>query len=329
MDNTNLPPLPAAGEGGVEVCAVVRLYLAVIDDLSEEQVETLNAHVAACAACGEEFYMLRRAADLVSSFAASAPSPRVDAAIRAMIDGQSTRAAQKRRRPVSLQRPISQRAAARNRYRGVAGWLVAAAVIAMALFASLQFTGVIDGSRTQTAFALPAHLTWGQYVLYHTETRADANGQHYQVESYDDLGSGNMHVETKMDDQLDIVVVGDKSATLGLDMIHHVAQMDTVEWVVDDSLFDLSALRHNIQMKSDVYLDTETYRGQPVYRIRCQDNLVMLLDMQYRPVNVLSANTGQPIYTSLQLIPASRVSSSMWDMSIPQGFHMGQLPAQP
>jgi hypothetical protein len=65
-----------------------------------------------------------------------------------------------------------------------------------------------------------------------------------------------------------------------------------------------------------------------VYRIRFRDGLVMLLDMQYRPVNVLSG-TGEPLYTSLQLLSPSQVSPSMWDMSIPPGYHMGTLPPTP
>src|SRR5207237_10117647 len=88
MDNSNLPPLPRAGEVGPEVCAVVRLYLAVIDDLTAEQVELLSEHVVACAACGEEFSMLERATHLVGSFAATAPSQRVDAAVQAMMTAQ-------------------------------------------------------------------------------------------------------------------------------------------------------------------------------------------------------------------------------------------------
>jgi len=55
--------------------------------------------------------------------------------------------------------------------------------------------------------------------------------------------------------------------------------------------------------------------------------------MQYRPVNVLRGavgpGTGEPIYTALQLLPPSQVSASMWDMSVPKGYHMGNLPTQP
>lgn len=336
MDNTylpSLPPLPAINQSGPEVCAVVRLYLAVMDDLTltEEQVALLNAHIAACAACGEEFRVLEHATRLVRRTAATAPSPRVDAAIRALIEG-----GRQRQRPAATPTLITRRTrriVPRRRLVGLPGGLVAAAVVLLALFASLHFTSIFDNTSPQTTFALPAHLSWNQYVLYHSETRTSASGELYQVESYDELSTGNMHVETKMDNQLDIITVGNDHETLGMDTIHHVAQMGADQWMVDDSLFDLNALRHDLRTKDAVYIDTKSFRGQTVYRIRCKDGLVMLLDMQYRPVNVLRGavgpGTGEPIYTALQLLPPSQVSASMWDMSVPQGYHMGNLPAQP
>src|SRR5580704_12917704 len=114
MDTTNLPPLPPANASGPDVCAIVRLYLAVIDDLAEEQVALLYTHIAACAACEEEFRTLERATWLVGSAIATAPSPRVDAAMRALIEGReqkqrpapapvfATRRLAPRRRLVSL-----------------------------------------------------------------------------------------------------------------------------------------------------------------------------------------------------------------------------------
>jgi len=334
MNNTNLPslpPLPSAGERGPEVCAVVRLYLAVIDDLALAQLELVNAHVAGCAACGEDFAVLERATQLVGKAAATAPSPRVDAAIRAMIEGRAR--GQETGIPTRIPTrgvPTGfRRTTLRSRLVNPAGALVTAAMILLALFASLHFSSIFDGAGNQNAFALPSSLSWNQYVLFHSQTRMSASGQAYQVESYNDLGTGSMHVETTMGDQLDVVVVGDNSEMVGLDMIHHVAQMNADQWAVDDSVFNLNVLRHDLQAKNDVYLGTVLFNGQPVYRIRCQDGLVMLLDMQYRPVNVLRGDTDQPIYTTLQLIPSSQVSSSMWDMSIPQGYHMGTLPALP
>ncbi len=335
MDNRylpSLPPLPAINQSGPEVCAVVRLYLAVMDDLAltEEQVALLNAHIAICAACGEEFRVVEHATRLVGCAAATAPSPRVDAAIQALIEG-----GRHRQRPASTPTLITRRTrrTVPRRLVGLPAGLLAAAVLLLALFASLHFTSIFDNTTPQTAFALPAHLSWNQYVLYHSETRTSASGELYQVESYDELSTGNMHVETKMDNQLDIIAVGNDLETLGMDTIHHVAQMGADQWMVDDSLFDLNALRHDLQTKDAVYIDTQSFRGQAVYRIRCKDGLVILLDMQYRPVNVLRGavgpGTGEPIYTALQLLPPSQVSASTWDMSVPQGYQMGTLPAQP
>lgn len=329
MQNRNLPPLPAANANGPAVCAIVRLYLAVIDDLSEEQVMLVHAHLATCAACEEEFRVLYRATRLVSSAAGSAPSARVDTAMRALIEGD----VHGQRRipvPVAMRRRPTRRGGLRA---ALAGGLAAAAVIMLALFASLHVAGIFGNAGRQSAFALPASLSWNTYVLYHSETRTGTGGQLYEVDSYDDLGTGAMRVETKMDGELDVIAVGDNQETMGMDTIHHVAQMGADSWMVDDSLFDLAALRHDFSSKDAVYLGTDTFRGQKVYRIHCRDGLVMLLDMQYRPVNVLRGavgpGTGEPIYTSVQLLPPSQVSPSMWDMSVPPGYHMGTLPAQP
>ena len=334
MDNTNLPPLPAANQSGPGVCAVIRLYLAIIDDLTEEQAALLNAHLAICAACGEEFHILERATWLVGSAVATAPSPRVNAAIRAMIEGRG-------QQPITTPHPVfvptpafvSRHPSPRRRLVSLAGALVTAALLLLALLASLHFSGIFDTPGVHTAFALPANLSWNQYVLYHSETRTSADGQLYQVDSYDELDTGNMRVETKMDNQVDVIAVGNNQETLGMDTLHHVAQMGADRWMVDDSLFDLQQLRHDFQTKDATYIGTDTFKGQAVYRIRCKDGLVILLDMQYRPVNVLRGaigpGTGEPIYSSLQLLLPSQVSPSMWDMSIPPGYHMGTLPAQP
>jgi len=167
-----------------------------------------------------------------------------------------------------------------------------------------------------------------------------AAGREDQAEQHPDRGGLARPVRPEetvdrpeRDGQVDVVVVSDNHEMLGMDMIHHVAQMGTDSWMVDDSLFDLSQLRHDIQTHNAVYLDTDSFKGQEVYRIRWKDGLVLLLDMQYRPVNVLRGavgpGTGAPIYTTLKLMPSSQVSSSMWDMSVPHGFQMGQLPEKP
>jgi hypothetical protein len=321
-DNTDLPPLPAEGQVGPEVCNIVRLYLAIIDDLPPEQMQLLNSHLVTCTACSEEFRMLGRATQLVSSSANSAPSPHVDKAIRSMIEGQAMQ-----QRPVAAFRPVPQRTRTR-RLAWILGDLLAAALV-LALLASTHFFGLFGGSSAPQGFALPASLSWSQYVLFHSETRTSPHGEVYQIESYHDLGTGSMHVETKMTDQLDVVAVSDGHDTLGMDMIQHVAAMGAQQWSVDDSTFNLDTLRHDLLTRSDVYLGTATFQGKAVYRILSQDGFIMLLDKQYLPVNLLYAGTGKPVYTTLQFIPASKVSSSMWNMGIPQGFHMGTLPAKP
>ncbi len=321
MNSTDLPPIPKAGEYGPQVCNTVRLYLAVLDDLASEQVNLLFKHVSICASCAGEFQLLSNATRLVAGLATTTPSPRVDAAIIAM---QSTQHGKRLRKPAHLTSP-----------RGRTAWLIGQiAVAAVLLFGILTATHFISlapsGSK---AFALPANLSWSNYVLYHSETRINANGMHYRIDSYHDLGSNNVHIEITASSQLDVVVVGDEHAMLGKDMLHHVAQWGADAWAVDDSVFDLAELRHELQTKSAVYLDKENFQGQEVYRIQCKNGLVMLLDMDYMPVNLLQGATGstngEPMYDTLKMMPASELPSSMWDMSIPPGFQMGTLPPKP
>jgi hypothetical protein len=323
MNSTHLPPLPKEGDSGPEVCAIVRVYLAVLDDLTPEQVHVLFKHVEICAACGEELQLVNESTRRVGSLATSTPSLSVDAAIMALHYSRNERGSGKAARRVPLRsrsiRMISQ---------------AVVAIAAILLFLFLTVTHFIAFAPTSvSAFELPANLSWSNYVLYHTETINGAHGMVYHVESYHDLGSNHMHVETMADGQVDVVVVGDDHSMLGMDMMHHVAQWNADAWAVDDSVFDLAELRHELQTQSAVYLDTESFRGQKVYRIRCKDGLVMLLDMHYMPVNVLqgsaSSDIARPMYDSLKLMPTSEMPASMWDMSIPIGFHMGTLPAKP
>src|SRR5579872_5530907 len=105
MDNSELPflpPIPAAHQSGPEVCAVVRLYLAVIDDLPEQQIALLNAHLVTCAACMDAYRALERATQLVRNAVATAPSMRVDAAIQALIAGREQR---QQSQPLAVLRP--------------------------------------------------------------------------------------------------------------------------------------------------------------------------------------------------------------------------------
>jgi hypothetical protein len=323
MNSTDLPPIPRVGENGPQVCNTVRVYLAILDDLSPEQVDLLFKHVDVCSTCTAEYHLLSNTTRLVEGLGATSPSPRVDAAIMAMRFDQQVLQS---RKPVKLAPP-----------RARSARIISQAVVAFAailLFMFLTVTHFIAFAPTGAkAFLLPANLSWSNYVLYHSETRVDANGMVYHVESYHDLGSNQLHVETMAAGQMDVVVVGDNHAMLGMDMLHHVAQWDADAWAVDDSEFNLAELRHELQTKSAVYLDKENFRGQEVYRIRYKVGLVMLLGMDYMPVNVLqgssNADMAKPMYDALKLMPASEMPSSMWNMNIPSGFQMGKLPAKP
>lgn len=323
MNSTDLPPIPEIGEFDPQVCNTVRLYLAVLDDLSPEQVNLLFNHVQACSACTAEFQLLNSATRLVGDLDVTSPSHRVDAAIMALQFDQNGIRSHKSVKVAHHRRPSVR--------------IISQAIVAFAailLFLLLTVTHFIAFAPSGAkAFALPANLSWSNYVLYHSETRIGANGMVYHVESYHDLGSNHMHIETMASGKLDVVVVGDDHSMLGMDMLHHVAQWDADAWAVDDSLFDLAELRHELQTKSAIYLDKVNFKGQEVYRIRCKDGLVMLLDMDYMPVNVLQGSTqsdiAKPMYDTLKLMPAPEMPSSMWNMSIPPGFQMGTLPAKP
>jgi hypothetical protein len=323
MNSTHLPPLPKEGESGPQVCNAVRLYLAVLDDLTPEQVNLLFKHVGRCSTCSEEFRLMDGTTRMVGSLAASSPSRRVDAAIMALPLNQHE---------MRTRKPVKRAALSGRSIKIISQAVVAIAAILLFMFLTVTHFIAFAPSGAN-AFELPANLSWSNYVLYHSETITGANGMVYHVESYHDLGSNNMHVETMADGQVDVVVVGDEQSMLGMDMMHHVAQWNADAWAVDDSIFNLAELRHELQTKSAVYLDKESFRGQEVYRIRCKDGLVILLDMNYMPVNVLqgssSSDMAKPMYDSLKLMPTSEMPASMWDMSIPPGFHMGTLPTKP
>src|SRR5205823_3735728 len=122
-----------------------------------------------------------------------------------------------------------------------------------------------------------------------------------------------MHVETVMPGHLDVIAVGSDRAMLGLDMMHHIAQWGASDWSVDETTFNLAELRSDLDAHRAVYLDQDVFRGQAVYRIRTRNELVLLLDMHYMPVNVLRGaagpGTGDPIYDSLMLMLPSHVSN--------------------
>src|ERR1039457_6758065 len=73
----SMPPIPQAGASGLQVCNVVQLYLAVLDDLPPEQVNTLMLHVRTCADCTAQYQLLSRATHAMSGLIVSTPSARV------------------------------------------------------------------------------------------------------------------------------------------------------------------------------------------------------------------------------------------------------------
>lgn len=340
-----LPSLPASGERGPHVCEIIRLYLAVLPDLSltPAQQAIIDDHLRICAACEYEQQLLTEAEQLISNFSTleTNPSVRVDQAVMAAIAAQSELPAQfspvpstpsaQSAPPPSIPVVKRQRPRKRGRLVVLLGQVAMAAILLLALLATLHFASNVLAPAT--TFALPTNLTWNGYVLYHTQTKVDAQGERYQVQSYHELSSGNMHVETVMPGQMDVVVVKAGQQMLGEDMMHHVAQMDPQGWLVDDSAFDLATLRSDLRSHRAIYLGADTFRDQSVYRVRLPNGLVLLLNMQYQPVNVLQGavgpGTGAPIYDTLRLIPAQKVPDSTWWTQVPAGFHMGTLPPGP
>ncbi len=206
-----------------------------------------------------------------------------------------------------------------------------AAVVVLSFLTMMHFSGV--PGLTPQVFTLPTTLSWNGYVIYYSETRIDAQGVHYRVDTYYDPGTDRVHVETMKPGSMDVVVVGDGHSLLGMDMMHHVAQWGANEWSNDESMFNLAAIRSDMKASRATFLDKDMFRGQAVYRIRCSNGMVLLLNMQYEPVNVLRGavgpGTGEPVYDSLDMMPSSHVAGEMWDMRVPAGFKMGALPGKP
>jgi Putative zinc-finger len=319
MMDADLPPLPLGDISGPSVCATVQLYLAVLDDLSPEQAQLVFAHVKSCAECRAELRLLSRAAPLATGLDEFAPPPRVDQVVLAAITltGQAPHHTFTRRFMRERRSP----------------WLMlfaAAALLVVLVLTTPQLLSALFSP--PRAFALPANLSWSGYVLSHTETLVGTHGVKYHINCYHDLGTGGMHVETTAGRNLDIVAVGNGQDLLGEDLIHHIAQWGADAWGVDDSLFNLGQLRADLQAHRAIYLGQGTYQGQEVYRIRWRHGLVLLLDRQYLPVNVLrnasGPGTGQPLYETLVMLPATQVPAALWETRIPAGFQIGMLPVR-
>ena len=337
MNQSDFPPFPLMGERGPQVCASVCFYLAIMDGLSLEQVRILSTHVQECESCAAEFRLLQRTTNLVASLPKSAPSVHVDEAILATIQSWDSR----HRALTSAQLNPENRATVRaipskkrlTASRPLLGALAAA--LLLLVLAGVFLRGLIFPANNTLTLQLPDNLSWSGYVLHYTQTRTDTQGKNYQVEVYQDLGTRQMHIESTMPDQFDVVVVTDASTMLGKDMMHHVVQMgsEVEPWAVDGSLFDLVHLRQDLATQRATYLGNGSFQGQEVYQVRISNNQVLLLNMQYLPIAVLrdftGPGTGRSLYDTCELTPSAQVSDTMWDMQVPPNFHMGQLPSRP
>ena len=347
MSTTSLPPLHPSDDYNANTCATMRLYLAVWNDLTPAQRNAALSHIEVCQRCQREQRLMNGVTLLLTTLEESQPSQRVDAAVMAAIAARSqthyqgvgnsdgifrsgsTRSTNSKQR-MSFAPQVSWSTSLR--YVGI---FIAAAVVLLAVFTTTRFVKQSSSS----VFLLPATLSWSTYILYHTQKEHDPQGQEYQIESYHDLDSQQVHVETTQGSTLDVVYIGsmdNASPSLAMDEIHHVAQWNTKTWSLDattESMFNLSTLRHELQDQSAVYADKDSFHGQTVYRIRCKNGLMLLLDTHYQPVNVLvgavGVGTGEPVFDKLKLLPRGNFDNSMWNMQVPNGFTMGALPAKP
>jgi hypothetical protein len=305
----------------------MRLYLAVLHDVPAEQARVVFEHVHICADCAAELRLMTLATYLANP-ADMSPPPQVDQVVRAAIAARSSM-----HLPEYLQtlRSLHPHHLSRS-YRFL--WLIGQVAAVVVLLATLTVMQLWHGSlATPQAFAPPANLSWNGYVLFYHETKIGMNDMQYTVNCYHDLNTGRMHVETMAGGDLDIVAVGDNQALLGEDLIHHIAQWNAFAWSVDDSAFDLSQLRSDLQANRALYEGTEVFHGQLVYRVRLKDGLVLLLNTHYWPINVLrdarGPGTGQPVYETLTWLKVSQVPSTLWEIKVPVGFRIGDLPAGP
>jgi hypothetical protein len=332
MNNTDLPPLPPTGVVSQEVCDAVSLYLAVSHDLTEEQKQRVSVHLKVCPQCVREYRLVKRSAQLVRSLEASEPSARVDVAVMAAIAARTSTHSSvdtsASLRSIPYNRNVVRNNAVRNRRRRVPiGSLVAAAaILVVALIGVLHFVIVPGGSAS--AFQVPAG-SWNG-VIYHTQTVVSSNGDQYHVATYHDMNDDMLNVETTMGTKLDVMAVSDGHQTLVMDMKHDVMQMNANAWLIDDSMFDLTQLNKDLKSHRATYLGTGQYNGQEVYRIR-DDGEILLLDMHYKPVNVLQdangSGTGKAMYDKIQLL--NTAPTGMMDMTPPPGFKTGTLPTKP
>ncbi|MBX5451013.1 hypothetical protein [Thermogemmatispora sp.] len=339
-----LPPLPAAHESGPQVCETIQLYLAVLDDLSFEQAQAVLEHVYDCSACLQTYRLFNQVNQLLRNLEQTHPSARVDRAVYQAIAtrwgasaptsveqrGERRREQEVKVEPARSPLTALQRPARRPLMRRRLFLLPAvAALVLLVLGTSL---GLSTLWRPSQAFALPPGLSWKGYVLYHRQTKIGDEGLPYRVETYHNLGTGELHIEASIPGRLDVVLISNGQTVLGLDMLHHVAQWNPAHWDVQDTAFDLEQLRRDLQQGNAHYLGQGYFQGQTVYRIWLPSDYILLLDQQYHPVNLLYASgteQGQPVYESVRLLPEAQVPEHLWEMRPPSSFLPGQLPAEP
>lgn len=339
MNDVDFPLFPAPGKKGPQVCEAVRVYLAVVDDLPFEQVRILSEHVQECPDCAREFRHIQQATHLIRTLPESSPSARVDEAILAAIKSRSEASPSSVELHPTTQNPVTprppsirKRATTARRWSGALA--LAAALILLILGVAYLRGLIFSTGNNALALQLPNTLSWNGYVLHYTQTMTDKQGAPYQVEVYQDLATNQMHIESTMENKFDVVVVTDEQNMTGKDMMHHVAETGNgVEsWAVDGSMFNLSHLRQDLDAHRMTYLGKETFQGREVFLLHASDGQVLLLDAHYFPVNVLrdyqGPGTGTPIYSTFDLMKATEVSSSLWNMQVPSDFHMGHLPAR-
>lgn len=339
MSNTDLPLIPPLGRSSPEVCNVVRLYLAIKHELSAHQIQELNAHLQVCPACTLEYRLMKRTTQLIAQLDSSTPSPRVDQAVRDAIAKRCSANTGRISKPLRLPPPPERKLVALKKRGGmsrkVAVLIAAAAVILLAI------SGPLYAHLTQPSFALPASVSWSAYVLHYTQTHMDDQGVPKTVEAYHSLADDRMNVETRMggkqDVKLDVVMIADADhKSVVMDMMHsHFVQSgaeslkwDTDNWNNNKWMFDLTKLRSDIQANRASYLGSGTFQGEKVYQVRYPNGDVLLLDMSYKPVNVLQGGIhGKPLYDdTLQWLSPTKVRADLWNMTPPAGFTPGNMP---
>ena len=316
-----LPPLPPFGAGGPDVCATVRLYLAVWQDLSPAQMRIVHQHIMSCPACRNEQQVYLRATNLIQSLPASSPSVQVDRAVLAAIVARN--GSHRSNLGALVSPPFRSAPRRRAQPLWVVGSLAAAAVILIGF--AFMYTSFMRPSAE--AFSLPNKLSWNNYVLFHQQVNKNAQGQQLNIKSYHNMSDDAVNIETVIQGKLDVVMVTDGKQSLGLDMMNRVAQWNVKIVSKDNTYFDLDTLRRDLQHGSAVYQGTSTFHGQDVYRIRYSDGHVLLLDMHYMPVNILPQDsiTAAPVYSTVQWLRPAQVADSTWNMNVPAGFNIGHV----